>query len=125
MGFPELFLRMFSATDEMVAIGIWGMRMLCCCYIICSVRNMSNCILQALGRSVTSMFIDLSRNYAVLIPAAWLLSLTGVLDMVWLSVPVADIVSAVVGFLLMLRAYRRDIRPLAVESGKGIVTKLT
>lgn len=56
--------------------------------------------------------VHLSRNYLILIPAAWLLSLTGILDAVWLSVPAADIVSAATGFLLMLRFYRRDIKPM-------------
>lgn len=112
VGFPEMFLRLFHATDEMIGIGVWGMRMLTCCYVLCAVRNMSNCILQALGHSVAAMACDLSRNYLVLIPAAWGLSLTGILDAVWLSVPVADIVSAIVGFLLMLRFYRRDIQPM-------------
>lgn len=112
VGFPQWFLRMFNATDEMIEIGIWGMRMLTCCYVLCAVRNMSNCILQALGHSITAMLIDLSRNYVVLIPAAWLLSLTGSLNMVWLSVPAADMLSAAVGFGLMLRFYRKDIAPL-------------
>lgn len=70
VGFPEVFLRMFNATDEMIEIGILGMRMLCCCYILCAVRNMSNCIVLALEHSATAMFIDVSRNYLVLIPAA-------------------------------------------------------
>lgn len=109
-GFPEMFLRMFSATDEMVAIGIWGMRALSCCYLLVAVRNMSTVIIQSLGHSFTSMAVDLSRNYAVLIPMAWLLSLTGKLNAVWLSVPVADTVSAVVGFTLMLHFYRKDIK---------------
>ncbi|MDO4287599.1 MAG: MATE family efflux transporter [Eubacterium sp.] len=112
VGFPQWFLRMFNATDEMIEIGIWGMRMLTCCYVLCAVRNMSNCILQALGHSITAMLIDLSRNYVVLIPVAWLLSLTGSLNMVWLSVPAADMLSAAVGFGLMLRFYRKDIAPL-------------
>ncbi len=109
-GFPEMFLRMFSATDEMVAIGIWGMRALSCCYLLVAVRNMSTVIIQSLGHSFTSMAVDLSRNYAVLIPMAWLLSLTGKLNAVWLSVPVADTVAAAVGFALMLRFYRKDIK---------------
>lgn len=112
VGFPEMFLRLFNANDEMIEIGIWGMRMLTCCYVLCAVRNMSNCILQALGHSVTAMACDLSRNYLILIPAAWALSLTGILDAVWLAVPAADIVSAVVGFLLMLRFYRKDIKTM-------------
>jgi len=118
-GFPAFFLRLFNATEEMMEIGIWGERMLTCCFVFWAVRVMSNSVLQALGRSVPAMLCDLSRNYLVLIPAAWLLSLTGSLGAVWLSVPLADFVSSVVGFLLMRRAYRRDIAiPLGGNYGK-------
>lgn len=54
----------------MIAIGVWGMRMLTCCYLLCGVRNMSTAIIQSLGHSVPSTAVDLSRNYAVLIPFA-------------------------------------------------------
>jgi len=54
VGFPEVFLQLFNATDEMIEIGVWGMQMLCCCYVLCAVWNMSGCILQALGHSVVS-----------------------------------------------------------------------
>ena len=67
---------MFNATEDMIAIGVRGMRMLTCCYLLCGVRNMSTVIIQSLEPSVPSMAVDLSRNYAVLIPFAWLLSLT-------------------------------------------------
>ncbi|WP_158591055.1 polysaccharide biosynthesis C-terminal domain-containing protein [Acutalibacter sp. 1XD8-33] len=112
VGFPEMFLRMFNATEDMIAIGVWRMRMLSCCYLLCGVRNMSTAIIQSLGHSVPSMAVDLSRNYAVLIPFAWLLSMTGSIDAVWVSVPTADVVSAVVGVLLMVRFYRKEIRGL-------------
>lgn len=112
VGFPEVFLRMFNATEEMIEIGVWGMRMLCCCYVFCAVRSMSGCILQAMGHSIANTAINLSRDYAILIPFAWLLSLTGSMRAVWLSIPVADVVSGVVGFLLMLRIYKKDIKPM-------------
>ena len=95
-GFPEQLLRLFNATDEMIEIGVVGMRMLCILYMVTAIRNMSTCVVQALGHSIPSMLVDLSRNYLVLIPAAWLLSMTGILNMVWLSIPIADFVCAVV-----------------------------
>ena len=111
-GFPVPLLRLFNATDEMVAIGVVGMRMLCMLYTAAAVRNMSTCVVQALGHSIPSMLVDLSRNYLILIPAAWLLSMTGVLDMVWLSIPIADLVSAIVGVILIRRYYKKDIAPM-------------
>lgn len=74
---------------------------------------MSTAIVQSLGHSVPSMAVDLSRNYAVLIPFAWLLSITGSIDAVWLSVPIADTVSVAVGVVSMLHFYRKDVRGMA------------
>ena len=115
-GFPAQLLRLFNATEEMIAIGVVGMRMLCVLYTVTAVRNMSTCVVQALGHSIPSMLVDLSRNYLVLIPAAWLLSLTGVLNMVWLSIPIADFVCAVVGVILIVHYYKKDIKPLEGET---------
>ncbi len=115
VGFPKVFLNLFNATEEQIAIGVIGMRALCGFYILCAVRNMSNCIIQALGHSVTSMMVDLSRNYLVLIPAAYLLSLTNRLELVWLSVPVADLVSAIVGVVILVHYYKKDISNMSKE----------
>lgn len=117
-GFPEQLLRLFNATDEMIEIGVVGMRMLCILYMVTAIRNMSTCVVQALGHSIPSMLVDLSRNYLVLIPAAWLLSMTGILNMVWLSISIADFVCAVVGMTLIVHYYRKDIKPLQVEGVK-------
>ena len=117
-GFPAQLLRLFHATDEMIEIGVVGMRMLCILYMVTAIRNMSTCVVQALGHSIPSMLVDLSRNYLVLIPAAWLLSMTGVLNMVWLSIPIADFVCAVVGVILIVHYYRKDIKPLQMEGVK-------
>ena len=64
------------------------------------------------------MLVDLSRNYLILIPAAWLLSLTEVLDMVWLSIPIADLVAAIVGVILIRHFYKKDISILNSQEEK-------
>lgn len=114
-GFPVPLLRLFHATDEMIQIGVIGMRMLCMLYMVSAVRNMSTCVVQALGHSIPSMLVDLSRNYLILIPAAWLLSFTGILDMVWLSIPIADLVAAIVGVILIRYFYKKDIKTLTLN----------
>ena len=117
-GFPAQLLRLFNATDKMIEIGVVGMRMLCMLYMVTAIRNMSVCVVQALGHSIPSMLVDLSRNYLVLIPAAWMLSMTGILNMVWLSIPIADFVCAVVGVILIVHYYKNDIKPLEMKGAK-------
>lgn len=112
VGFPEFFLRLFNATDDMIEVGVWGMRMLCCCYTLVAVKIMSATIVQALGHGFPSMAVDLTRNYLLLVPLAWLFSMTNVLNNVWLSIPIADTISALVGIVLVIHFYKKDIKPL-------------
>lgn len=49
--------------------------------------------LQALGRSIRSLIVSVSRQLVVLVPCAKLLSLTGNLSLVWLAFIIAEGVS--------------------------------
>ena len=48
-----------------------------------------------------------TRQLVVLLPAAYLLSLSGKLSAVWYAYPIAEIVSVTVALLLFLRVYKR------------------
>jgi Na+-driven multidrug efflux pump len=48
----------------------------------------------------------------VLLPAAYLLSLSGNVNLVWLSYPIAEIVSAALTAFFFLRIYRQKVKPL-------------
>ncbi|MDO5294503.1 MAG: MATE family efflux transporter [bacterium] len=113
-GFPRQLLQMFSATEEMMSIGIWGMRAMSCMFILVGLKNTSTCIIQALGHSFHSMAIDVSRNYVIMLPMAFALSMTGVLNLVWIAVPIADIVSALIGLILVLYFYKKNIKTMEV-----------
>lgn len=54
----------------------------------------------------------LARQLLVLLPVAYLLSLTGNLDLVWWAFPIAELVSAAVTALFMRRTYRTKLKPL-------------
>jgi Na+-driven multidrug efflux pump len=47
-----------------------------------------------------------------LLPAAYLLSLTGNVDAVWWSFPIAEVVSATFSLIFFVRIYRQKIRTL-------------
>ena len=47
-----------------------------------------------------------------LLPAAYLLSLSGDVNMVWWAFPIAEVVSLVVTIWLFLRIYKQRVKPL-------------
>ena len=56
---------------------------------------------QALGKPNYSLYVSLIRQLAVLLPAAWLLSLSGNLSLVWLAFPIAEIASLIVSTVFL------------------------
>lgn len=51
----------------------------------------------------------------LVLPLAYLFSLTGELNLVWWSFPVAEVLAGALAAFYLRRAYRRVIRPLAQE----------
>lgn len=67
---------------------------------------------QALGNGIYSTVASLCRQLIALLPAAYLLSLSGNVTLVWWSFPIAEIISVTVTLLLFRKIYHQKIRPL-------------
>ena len=68
---------------------------------------------QAVGKPKHAMLVALSRQVLVLIPAVLLLPLAFGLDGIWAAMPTADLVSTLLGSVLLWRELRqlRELRP--------------
>ena len=62
---------------------------------------------QALDRSIYSFFVSLLRQLVALIPAAWLLSRTGDVNMVWWAFPIAELMSLAASAFFLRRSFRQ------------------
>lgn len=90
---PKQLLLMFDASDAMLGIGAPALRIMSLAFVFAGVGIASSSACQAFGYSVYSMLISIARQIVVLIPTAYLLSLTGVLRSIWFAFPIAEIVS--------------------------------
>ena len=90
---PKELLLMFDASDAMLEIGAPALRIMSLAFVFAGIGIASSSACQAFGYSVYSMLISIARQIVVLIPAAYLLSLTGVLRSIWFAFPIAEIVS--------------------------------
>ncbi len=90
---PKELLLMFDASDAMLEMGAPALRIMSLAFVFAGVGIASSSACQAFGYSVYSMLISIARQIVVLIPAAYLLSLTGVLRSIWFAFPIAEIVS--------------------------------
>ena len=99
---PETLLGMFSPTDEMLSIGRVALRIIGVHFPLAGFSIIAGSACQALGKLINSV----CRQIVVLLPAAYLLSLTGRLELVWLAFPIAEVVSVILNATFLRLTYR-------------------
>lgn len=105
--FPEGLLRLFSASDNMMGIGRPAVR-ICAASLpfgACSIIMAAAC--QSLGKPQYSLLINISRQLALQVTAAWLLSLTGRLTLVWVAPLCAEVLTLALAIVMCGRVMGR------------------
>lgn len=90
--FPEKLLKIFNASDHLLEIGIPAIRIISTSFFFVAINFVANAVFQALGNGVLALVSSLLRQVVVLLPAAYLLSLTGELNLIWLAFPLSELV---------------------------------
>ena len=114
---PHVLMGIFSnsqetGSDHFVQIGISALRIVSFHFPLAAVGIALGASFQALGNGIYSSITSLCRQLIVLLPAAYLLSLTGNVHAVWWSFPIAEVVSMAVTLVFYRRIYRQKIKPL-------------
>lgn len=109
---PEVLLGIFNPSDEFLAIGVKALRIISIHFPIAAVCIVLGSVFQALGNGIYSTIVSLARQLVVLLPAAYLLSLTGDVGMVWWSFVIAELMSLLVTTICYVKIYKDRIKPL-------------
>ncbi len=109
---PELLLSIFTDTEEYLHIGSGALRGISWAFPMAAFGIAIGASFQALGKGIYSTITSLCRQMVVLLPAAYLLSLSGEVNAVWWAFPIAEIMSLAVTIILFLRIYKKQIKPL-------------
>ena len=112
---PHLLLGLFDASEYMLEIGVPALRIICLSFLLAGFGIVASSFFQSLGHGVLSLIISLVRQLIVLLPAAWLLSLSGRLDLVWWAFPISEVFSATLSVLFLIYAYRKEVKPMLAE----------
>ena len=112
---PELLLGIFDPSAEFMAMGVRALRSISFCFPVAAVCIVLGSNFQALGTGIYSTIVSLCRQLIVLLPAAYLLSLTGSVNAVWWAWPIAEGMGLAITSILYLRLYRQKIRPMFAE----------
>ena len=109
---PNLLLGIFNPSEEFLRIGQRALRIISLCFPAAAVGIALGASFQALGNGIYSTITSICRQLVVLLPAAYLLSLTGEVTNVWWAFPIAEVFSLMVTLFFYLRIYNRKVKPL-------------
>ena len=97
----------------MLRIGIPALRIIAIHFPIAAFCIILGSVFQALGKGIQSMVISFVRQLIFLLPAVWLLSLTGKINNIWWAFPIAEFLALLVCLLLLKPVYDKEIKPMA------------
>ena len=124
---PALLLRIFSATDEMLAIGIPAFRIIGITAIISGMTIMMSGVFQAMNNSSKALIVSIVQA-VTLVGSAALLALTHNTSVVWFSLPVSEIVIFLLSIVFLRDIYRKYLgsdsfsaKPLNLSASSDIM----
>ena len=109
---PDRLLDLFNASAEMKQMGVVALRTIAIHFPIAAMGIIMSSIFQAFSKSFYSLFVSLGRQLVILIPAAWLLSMTGNVNNVWWCFFIAEIASFILSLTFFRKVYQSDVSPL-------------
>ena len=109
---PELLLSIFDPSEEFMHMAVQALRTISWCFPVAAVCIILGSTFQALGTGIYATIVSLCRQLVVLLPAAYLLSLSGVVNRVWWAWPIAESMGLTLTLFFYLRNYRQRILPL-------------
>lgn len=106
MSVPEMILQMFSATKEMISLGITAFRIISSGFIISSIGFIFAGVFEALGKGKDSLIISLLRQIIIILPISYILGNFIGIEGVWLAFPIAEVIASLVAVVLMKKAFK-------------------
>ena len=123
LSIPGTLLKIFDATDTLLAVGVPALRIISLSFCMAGASIALTSAFQALGKSLYSMIISIIRQLVFLVPLAYILARYGAgignNDLVWWSYPIAEIAALTVSLLFFRHMYKTLIAKLP-EHGPGI-----
>ncbi|MBQ8231075.1 MAG: MATE family efflux transporter [Lachnospiraceae bacterium] len=117
--FPAQLIGFFNATPELLEIGVPALRTICLSFVFAGFCIVVGSVFQALGNGIYSMIVSVARQLCVLLPVAYLLSLSGNVNMIWWSFPIAELMSVAMSAFFLRKIYRCVISHIGEQHGEA------
>ncbi|MCD7978335.1 MAG: MATE family efflux transporter [Tannerellaceae bacterium] len=113
--FPGLVVRLFTTDDELIQTAVYGIHIVFAVFPIVGFQTVASNFFLSIGMSKKAIFLSLTRQLLFLIPFLIILPPFFGVTGVWVSIPIADFVAAIVTAILFFREIRKFNRFIAAD----------
>ena len=106
VGFPHLVARIFTSEAQLIERASWAMRVMCMFMPVIGFQLVTTNFFQSIGKVNRSIFLSLTRQVLMLIPLLLILPNYYGVDGVWYSMPISDLVAAMLTVVTLLMQFR-------------------
>lgn len=114
--FPRQILLLFSASETMCSIGVPAIRIMALSYCFGVVSTMIATYVQAIGKIVPSMIIQILRQGILLFPLMWLLNSNFNLMGIWWSFPLTEVIVFIIAVIIVKMQNHRKKYSIILEN---------
>lgn len=112
MLFPRELLGLFSASEDMLTIGIPALRTISVTFMFTSVTIVMGYVISGLGNGMVNMIGTALRQLVILTPTAYLLTKQSGIFHVWYSIWAAELVAVCYVIWSSCREFKKKVSPL-------------
>lgn len=105
--FPGVVARIFTSDKELINIVVPGLRVVFICFPVVGFQMVTSNFFQSIGHPGKAIFMSMARQVVFLIPLLLILPQFLGVKGVWLSIPIADTLSATIAAYLLVVQYRK------------------
>jgi len=117
--FPRQIMQLFDASEYMMGMGIPAVRIFGISCFLSVVGLVGATVCQSMGKGTYSLCISVSRQAAIPLLLAWLLSGTGRITLVWTAFVAAEILAAPMTGFFLRRIQKTVLDPMQKQHGKN------
>lgn len=107
--FPEFFIGIFNKDEALIDLAKRGININLFTLPIVSIAIIGPVYFQSIGKVKQSMFLTLLRQFIILIPLILTLPRFLGLDGVWISQPIADILSVIIVSIFLVKEFKSQV----------------
>ena len=104
---PDKLLMIFSASENVMNIGVTALRIIGLSFIFAGIGIVSSTVFQSIGNPLHSLLISVLRQLVIILPVAYFLSLTGSVSNVWWSYPIAEVASFILSVFFLRKTFKK------------------